>query len=184
MTAIREREKVTGAHMPIVALTAHALKGDRERCLESGADGYVPKPISPAMLFREIDMVLGHHQSSARDEQTGNTRTVLSRLTVDAALLKEIIVIFLDDCPKLMTTLRQGLAAGDRSAAYRAAHTLKGSVGNFEAQEIVAHLQRLEARALEGDMATCLTIFKQVEDEIDRLLAALAESGERIKCAS
>ena len=56
---IRERERVHGGHVPIIALTAHALKGDRERCLDGGADGYIPKPIVPVELFAQIDAVLG-----------------------------------------------------------------------------------------------------------------------------
>ncbi|HET7218467.1 MAG TPA: response regulator [Vicinamibacterales bacterium] len=184
MAAIRDREKQTGAHMPIVALTAHALKGDRERCLESGADGYVPKPISPAMLFREIDLVLKRHQASASDHPPSADRGALSRLSADPEMLHEIITIFLEDCPKTMAAVRAGIAAGDGTAVYRAAHTLKGSVGHFQAEEIVAHLQRLEARAREGNIATCAAIFAEIEHEVDRLLATLAASGERIRCAS
>ena len=56
--AIREREKATGDDIAIVALTAHALKGDRERCLATGANGYVSKPVSPAALFAEIERVM------------------------------------------------------------------------------------------------------------------------------
>jgi HPt (histidine-containing phosphotransfer) domain-containing protein len=97
-------------------------------------------------------------------------------------MLREIITIFLDDCPKQVAAVRAGLAAGDCTTVYRAAHTLKGAVGNFQAQEIVAHLQRLEARAREGDTATCVKIFDEIQVELDRLTAALTESGERIKC--
>jgi two-component system sensor histidine kinase/response regulator len=184
MTIIREREQAAGGHMPIVALTAHALKGDRERCLESGADGYVPKPISPPMLFHEIDLVLARFAPSAEERRTPSDRGALARVAADPAMLREIIAIFLDDSPKQLAALRDGLSAGDGSAVYRAAHTLKGSVGNFQAQEIVAHLQRLEARAREGDIATCNRIFDQIQTEMDRLILSLTESGERIKCVS
>jgi two-component system sensor histidine kinase/response regulator len=184
MAAIRESEKTIGGHLPIVALTAHALKGDRERCLESGADGYVPKPIAPAMLFREIDMVLGLHQAAAAGPSQALEREVVSHLGTDAQMLREIIDLFIEDCPNQLAAVRAGLTSGDGAAVYRAAHTLKGSVGNFQAQEIVAHLQRLEARAREGDIATCAAIFKQIEVQLDRLIVILAETGERIKCAS
>ncbi len=184
MAVIREREQASGAHMPIVALTAHALKGDRERCIESGADGYVTKPISPGMLFREIDLVLGNEQTSSAPDAGSSDRSVMARLTTDPEMLREIIAVFLDDSPKLLETLRAALVAKDGGAAYRTAHTLKGSVSHFQAQEIVAHLQRLEARAREGDVPTCLTIFAQIEEEMHRLLTTLAETAERIKCAS
>jgi len=184
MAIIREREQAAGGHMPIVALTAHALKGDRERCLEAGADGYVPKPISPPMLFHEIDLVLARHGSSPEQRPSASDRGALARVEADPAMLREIITIFVDDCPKQVAALRTGLDAGDGDAVYRAAHTLKGAVGNFQAQDIVAHLQRLEARAREGNLDTCRKIFEQVEAELARLIASLAESGERIKCAS
>jgi len=184
MAIIREREAAAGGHMPIVALTAHALKGDRERCLESGADGYVPKPISPPMLFHEIDLVLARFAPSAEGRRTPSDRGALARVAADPDMLREIIAIFLDDSPRQLAALRAGLSAGDGNAAYRAAHTLKGAVGNFQAQEIVAHLQRLEARAREGDIATCNRIFEQIEAEMDRLILSLTESGERIKCVS
>jgi two-component system sensor histidine kinase/response regulator len=184
MGIIRDREASAGGHMPIVALTAHALKGDRERCLEAGADGYVPKPISPPMLFHEIDLVLARFAPASEERRTPSDRGALARVAADPNMLREIIAIFLEDAPKQLAGLREGLNAGDGGAVYRAAHTLKGSVGNFQAQEIVAHLQRLEARAREGDMGTCHRIFEQIEAEMDRLIVSLTESGERIKCVS
>ena len=144
----------------------------------------MPKPISPPMLFHEIDLVLARFAPSAEERRTPSDRGALARVAADPAMLREIIAIFLDDSPKQLAALRDGLSAGDGSAVYRAAHTLKGSVGNFQAQEIVAHLQRLEARAREGDIATCNRIFDQIQTEMDRLILSLTESGERIKCVS
>jgi signal transduction histidine kinase/CheY-like chemotaxis protein len=184
MGAIREGEKTTGRHIPIVALTAHALKGDRERCLEAGADGYVPKPVSPAMLFREIERVLGRHAVPAADPHAGVDPEILARVGSDPEVLREIILLFIEDCPKQLDGIRAGLAEGDPDAVYRAAHTLKGSVGNFQAQEIVALLQRLEARAREGDLATAAKIFEQIEGDTKRLMTTLAHTGERLACAS
>jgi HPt (histidine-containing phosphotransfer) domain-containing protein len=136
------------------------------------------------MLFREIDLVLGQRQTTAGSIASGGEREVLSHIAADPEMLLEIIGLFIEDCPKQLDAVRAGLAAGDGAAIYRAAHTLKGSVGNFQAQEIVAHLQRLEARAREGDTATCATIFARIETEIAQLLTVLAHTGERIRCAS
>ncbi len=184
MAAIREGEKATGAHLPIVALTAHALKGDRERCLEAGADGYVPKPIAPAMLFREIERVLGRHGTAAAPDHGGVDPEVMARVGSDPEVLREIIQLFIEDCPKQLEAIQLGLQAGDAKAVYRAAHTLKGSVGNFQAQEIVALLQRLEARAREGDLATCGKVYEQIDAATSRLMTTLAQTGERLACAS
>jgi two-component system sensor histidine kinase/response regulator len=184
MGHIRNAERATGAHIPIVALTAHALKGDRERCLEAGADGYVPKPVSPAMLFREIERVLGRHAVPAPDPADGVDPEVLARVGSDPEVLREIIQLFLEDCPKQLDAIRAGLAANDPDAVYRAAHTLKGSIGNFQAQAIVALLQRMEARAREGDTGTCAKVFEQVEADTKRLMTTLAQTGERLACAS
>jgi two-component system, sensor histidine kinase and response regulator len=186
MGHIRAAERATGGHIPIVALTAHALKGDRERCLDAGADGYVPKPVSPAMLFREIERVLGGQPAqAAQQKQTdGVDPEVLARVGSDPEVLREIIQLFLEDCPKQLDAIRAGLAANDPDAVYRAAHTLKGSIGNFQAQGVVALLQRLEARAREGDLATCAKVFEQIETDTKRLLTTLAQTGERLACAS
>jgi CheY-like chemotaxis protein len=184
MAAIREREKASGGHLPIVAVTAHALKGDRDRCLEAGADGYVPKPIAPTMLFRELERVLGRHGVSATHDHSGVDPEVMARVGSDPEVLREIIQLFIEDCPKQLEEIQQGLRAGDAKAVYRAAHTLKGSVGNFQAQEIVALLQRLEARAREGDLATCMKVYEQVDTATSRLMTTLALTGERLACAS
>jgi two-component system, sensor histidine kinase and response regulator len=184
MAAIRENEKASGGHVPIVALTAHALKGDRERCLEAGADGYVPKPIAPAMLFREIESVLGRHGAAAAHDHGGVDPEVMARVGSDPEVLREIIQLFIEDCPKQLEAIQLGLQAGDAKAVYRAAHTLKGSVGNFQAQEIVALLQRLEARAREGDLTTCGKVYEQIDAATNRLMTTLAQTGERLACAS
>jgi CheY-like chemotaxis protein len=77
MRIIRERERTTGAHVQIVAVTAHALTGDRERCIEAGADGYVSKPLSAAALFAEIDAVMPDRSvsiSARSDPDAGDAR--------------------------------------------------------------------------------------------------------------
>ena len=185
---IRRREQVTGAHMPIISLTAHALKGDRERCLETGADGYVSKPIKPAALFGEMDMVTtpGSVQAPtvAGTKSSSVTDTLLARVGGSHEVLQEIIVLFLEDCPKLVEAIRSALANGDAQAVYRAAHTLKGSIGNFEAHTAVEIAQRLEARAREGDIAKATAVFGALELEIQTVLASLTSTEETLQCAS
>ena len=119
------------------------------------------------MLFREIDLVLGAVRGVRRGARARRrSRKLLARVAADPAMLREIIA----DLPRGLPQAarrdpRRPGCRRSQTRVYRAAHTLKGSVGNFQAQEIVAHLQRLEARAREGDIATCRRIFDQIETE-------------------
>jgi two-component system sensor histidine kinase/response regulator len=185
--AIRARERASGGpRLPIIALTAHALKGDRERCLAIGADGYVPKPIAPAVMFSEIERVVLHQDSPAAPavEPIVASSGLLARVGGSHKVLEEVIALFLEDCPKLVDAIRNGLADGDKAAVYRAVHTLRGTVGNFDAHGAMTIAQRLEARAREGDLVACGKIFSELEIEVTALLASLAATGEALQCAS
>jgi signal transduction histidine kinase/DNA-binding response OmpR family regulator len=184
ITAIRLREQATGEHIPIVSLTAHALKGDRERCLAAGADGYVSKPVSPVALLSEIERVIGQPATFAAASALHVSDTLLARVGGSHEMLHEIIGLFLEDSPRLMEVIRRALSDGDTNAAYRGAHTLKGSVGNFEAHEAVALAQRLEARAHEGDIESAKGAFASLEREMTALDARLAATREALQCVS
>ena len=186
IAGIRSRERATGGHVAIVSLTAHALEGDRERCLEAGADGYVSKPIVPAVLFAEIDVAVLRHPATPAPAvpPVAVSDTLLARAGGSYGVLREIIELFLEDSPKLLDAIRAALANGDAQAVYRAAHTLKGSAGNFDAHETVAIAQRLEARAREGNLAASRSVFASLEVETRALLASLADTGEALRCAS
>jgi two-component system sensor histidine kinase/response regulator len=184
--AVRAREAADGGHVPIISVTAHALKGDRERCLAAGADGYVSKPIAPAALFREIENVLLHRQTTAGTVMLPDAVTsgLLARVGGNQKVLEEVIALFLEDCPALITAIRQALAAGDSGAVYRSAHMLKGTVGNFDADKAMGIAQRLEARAREGDLDACGLVFAALELEVATLLASLTGTAGGLRCAS
>ena len=185
IAAIRLREVATGAHIAIVSLTAHALKGDRERCLAAGADGYVSKPVSPASLFAEIARVMTPGPAMpAAAPAVYVAETLLARVGGSHAMLAEIIGLFLEDSPKLLDIIRRALAAGDADAAYRGAHTLKGSAGNFDAHVAVALAQRLEARAREGNIEAASSAFAALEEEMVSLQTTLKGTQEALQCAS
>ncbi len=120
--AIRERERATGGHLPIVALTAHAMKGDAERCLEAGMDAYLAKPLQPRELAAAIEGVLGGAPSPAPEPPPATPAFVdlerlLERVGGDRKALVELVRIFRADSPKQVARIRKAIEAGRRSRA-------------------------------------------------------------------
>jgi len=167
--AIREKEKQSGQRIPIVAMTAHALKGDRERCLEAGMDGYVSKPIEPEELIRVVEELA---------EQVVDRKELARRFGGHQRLLREAVSEFLADCPQQMTRLRAAVDKGDHHAAARAAHALKEAVSNFAAPAVVEAAQELEGAGRRGDAAAVGQAYQRLEGAMERLRPALAALAE------
>jgi PAS domain S-box-containing protein len=149
--AIRERERATGTHVPIVALTAHALKGDRERCLEAGMDGYLAKPIDLDQLVAAVEGLgtapAGAAPSAATSGPAGfDEATALARVGGDRELLREVVRLFRADYPKTLRRITAALRRKDAEELRLAAHALKGSVATFGAAEARQAALRLEQR--------------------------------------
>jgi CheY-like chemotaxis protein/HPt (histidine-containing phosphotransfer) domain-containing protein len=182
--AIRAREAVTGAHVPIIAMTAHALKGDRDRCLAAGMDSYVSKPLRPRELFEVLDGLVPAAADAASAPAGSEAQpaafdmaVALERVDGDLELMKELAELFLSECPQRMVEIRQSITKRDASRLQQGAHTLKGSVGNFGAREVFEAAQRLEIDGREQQWDQAEQDWAALEEAIGRLKPAFVGLG-------
>lgn len=181
---IREQERVLGGHLPIIAVTAHALKGDRERCLEHGMDGYVSKPIRQRLLIDEIERVMGTAVAtrpiSAADPPAGapgvvNWDVALEFCGGDPTLLRDIAEAFLEEWPKRSTEIRRALDSSNFELLHRAAHTVKGSMRYFGATAAFDTALELEQRGNEKSLAGAEEIWTRLQREVHLVVPLLVE---------
>jgi PAS domain S-box-containing protein len=174
---IRERELGTGKHIPIIALTAHALKGDRERCIEAGMDDYISKPIEAAKLFDIIEAAV--NQSHIADEtvrpaiKVFETDALINHYDGDVGLVVTLAAIFADSSTVQLSEIADAISRGDSTALAHSAHALRGSVANFHAQAAVDAAATLERMARSGELAMASSAFAVLKMEIHRLKEAL-----------
>ncbi|MCH9009635.1 MAG: response regulator [Chloroflexi bacterium] len=185
---IRDREKATGGHIPIVAMTANAMAGDRERCLEAGMDAYVAKPLKSKELFRVIEESVDSPSDATSDSKNEPQRSTpvasensqvidkaaaLDQLEGDEELLGQMVGLILEDCPKFMEDIRAAIARGDAEVLQRTSHTLKGAVGNLQAHAVYEAALRLEMIGRSAELSGADDALGVLDEEMNRLLPAL-----------
>ncbi|MDP6775428.1 MAG: response regulator [Candidatus Latescibacteria bacterium] len=178
---IRGRERKTGAHVPVLALTAAAMAGDQERCLAAGMDGCLHKPIRVDELSEAIGRMrtqpseVGADRPAVAhdDEAPFDLKEALARAAGDRDLLVELADLFLDNCPEFLSEVRSAVGSRDAQALERSAHKLKGSVGNFGARPAFDAAFRLEEIGRVGDLQDAVSCFEILEREIGRFRSVL-----------
>jgi signal transduction histidine kinase/DNA-binding response OmpR family regulator len=157
--AIRAREARVGGHLRIVAMTAHALMGDRERCLEAGMDDYLAKPIDRVLLFEAVEK--GPVRTPAVDEgEAFDADRMLTRCSGDLDLVRELGHLFLEVFPGQLANIRGAIDAGDCERLGAEAHSLRGSAGTLGAEQVAASAESLErlANGRQMDAARAQTV--------------------------
>lgn len=185
---VRQHERHTGQHLPIIALTGQSREEDRAHCLQAGMDGYLAKPVQAGELLRAInDLVPGAPKSkaSARQEphpQDGLDRaSLLSRLGGREDRLQKIVRLFLEESATLMQEMQSAIALGDGRRLRRAAHSLKGALGIFGAEAAAKAAERLESIGNEGPLAEAGPAYAALADllaPLQQSLAAMIETTE------
>jgi signal transduction histidine kinase/DNA-binding response OmpR family regulator len=194
---VREREKQTQVHIPIIAMTAHAMTGDRERCLNAGMDGYVSKPINSTKLAQAIaSIVIAPRVNTVAElvtpEQDGATAAnaitwdgvgALERLGGDEALLLEVVRIFLEDIPGHLAVLGRAIKEADHEATERIAHSLKGEMGYLGISSLAHQASELERLGKERELRHAADLFAVFETEISVVVKAMGELKSVKFCA-
>ncbi len=179
--AIRELERGTGRRVPILAMTARAMKGDREECLKAGMDGYLSKPIQSGQLYEAVAAIASGAPPMPRSvdaapggvPQPFDAEAILQLVAGDRSLLIEMIDVFQKSGPELLRELRAAVASADLAAIHRAVHTLKGSVCHFGAEDLLGLLEDIDRSGRRGDTAGARSAFIELERRLWLLLADL-----------
>ena len=183
---LRRREQGSGNRLPVVAMTALAMKGDKERCLQSGMDAYLSKPIRP----EELDRVLESYTSSgapkpgtpekAEPTTSINMGALLQLVEGDRGFIAELAEAFREDSPRHMQTLRDGILSGDSEKVRSEAHAFKGALSNLSATQACLLAASLETKGKSGDLAGALRTLDELERELESVERELGSISQQL----
>jgi PAS domain S-box-containing protein len=172
---IRQLERATGHHTRIVAMTAHSMAGDRERCIASGMDDYVSKPLRKEDLLRALN---GTKREAEPEERTGKVvhsrEQLLSQCDGDEKLLTELSTMFGDNTPQMIRAIGEAVEEQNASALVAHSHKLLSSLGAFGAERALALALRLEKQGRENNFGGAKERLTELERETDKIYALLA----------
>ncbi len=185
--AIRHPEsKIKNHNIPIIAMTANAMQGDREKCIDAGMDDYIAKPVKPQALEKMIEKWTSSKKitltDKLNDQKTPAKKVIfdwngiLDRVMGDGGLAKEILVDFLGDIPGHIAELKQALKADDKLLVQTLAHKIKGSAGNVGAVEVQSVALELEQSCENIDHERLQSLLDRIESELQQLKAHLIKS--------
>jgi len=179
-TLLREREKASGEHQAVVAMTALVMKGDRERCMATGMDGYLSKPISP----QELDEVLDSYQPVGQVSASGRVNTeqeegpicvkdLLDRIDGDRTLLAELLELLREDAPEQIRAAHHAIETGDAPELQKIGHALRGALANLAAPTAAQFAGELEATGMAGVLDSSEATLAKLENELARVITSL-----------
>jgi PAS domain S-box-containing protein len=193
--AVRSRERQTGGHLPIIAVTAHAMAGDRENYLAAGMDGYVTKPMRKDELRAAIKSCLGSREAkmtaclseiaepgppavrlpeAETDPPAFDFQAALARVDGDQELLEELSALFLKHHEAELAKLHLSLETGDAEALERSAHCLNGTLGSLAAEQARREAAAVEQLAHQGRLQEAAESCRRLDTAVEGLRVSLA----------